>query len=105
MVEAAYIKLKNHLWYLSECLVPLALFSAMVADRDKREITNVILKYQNQAHPDCQQMPKTKDFGAKLLKNFVGPDSWTFLNCCMGRNWNSQRREFKSGQLNNHTCR
>ena len=28
MVEAAYVKLKDHLWYLSERLVPPALFSA-----------------------------------------------------------------------------
>ena len=44
MVEAAYIKLKDHLWHLSEHLVPLPLFSARVADRDKKEIANEILK-------------------------------------------------------------
>ena len=36
MVEAAYVKLKDHLWCLSERLVPMALFSARVADRDKK---------------------------------------------------------------------
>ena len=46
MMEAAYIKLKDHRWYLSERLVPLALFSARVADRDKKEMANAILKYQ-----------------------------------------------------------
>ena len=45
MVEAAYVKLKNHLRYLSERLVPLALFSARVADRDEKEMANAILKY------------------------------------------------------------
>ena len=32
------------------------------------------VKHKNQAHPDCQQMPETEDFGAKLLKHFVGLD-------------------------------
>ena len=45
MVEAAYVKLKDHLWYLSERLVPPALFSARVADRDEKEMANAILKY------------------------------------------------------------
>ena len=54
--------------------MPLALFSAKVADCDKKEMANAILKYQKQARPDCQPMRETKDFGAKLLKNFVGSD-------------------------------
>ena len=79
MVETAYLKLKDHLWYLSERLVQLALLSARVLDRDKKEMANAILKYQNQARPDCQQMLETEDFGAKLFKDFVEPDSWTFF--------------------------
>ena len=86
MVEAAYVKLKDHLRYLSEHLMRLAMFSARAADRDKKEMANAILKYQNQARSDWQQLPVTEDFKAKLLKHFIGPDSWTFLNCCMGRN-------------------
>ena len=83
------VKLKDHLWYLSERLVPLALFSARVADRDSKEMANEILKYRNQARPDCQQMLETEDFGAQLLKHFVGPDSWAFLNRCLARNRHS----------------
>ena len=79
MVETAYLKLKDRLWYLSERLVPLALLSARVVDRDKKEKANAILKYQNQARTDCQQMLEKGDFGAKLFKDFVGPDSWTFF--------------------------
>ena len=37
MVEAADVKLKDHLWYLSERLVSLALFIVRVAHRDKKE--------------------------------------------------------------------
>ena len=71
MVEIGHVKLKNHLWYLSERFVPPALFSARVANCDKKEMANAILKYQNQTRPECQQMPETEDFGAKLLKHFV----------------------------------
>ena len=82
MVETAYVKLKDHLLYLSERLVPLALFSARVADRDKKEMANAILKYQNQTSPDFQQMPATKNAWAK---HFVGPDSWTFFELQRGK--------------------
>ena len=47
MVEADYVKLKNHLWYLSGRFVPLALFSTRIADRDKKEMANAIVQYQN----------------------------------------------------------
>ena len=65
--------------------MPLALFSVRVADRDKKEMANAFLKYQNRAHPDCQQMPEIEDFGAKLLKHFVGSDSWTFFELLHGK--------------------
>ena len=48
IVEAGNVKLKHHLWYLSERFVPLALFSVRVADRDKKEMANAIFKCQNQ---------------------------------------------------------
>ena len=89
VVEAAYVKFKDHLWYLIERLVPLAWFNVRVADRDKKEMANAMLKYQNQARPDIQQMPETEDFGEKLLQHFTEPNSWTFLNCCMERNRHS----------------
>ena len=62
IVEAAYVKLKDHL-------------CTRVADREKKEMANAIFKYVNQARPVCQQMHETEDFGAKFLKHFVGPDS------------------------------
>ena len=84
-MKAAYVKLKEHLWYLSERLVSLALFSARVANRDKHEMANAILKYQNQTRPDCRQMRETEDFGAKILKHFVGTDSWAFFELLHGK--------------------
>ena len=55
--------------------MPLTLFSTREEDRDKKEMANAVLKYQNQARPDCQQMPETENFATKLLKHFFGTDS------------------------------
>ena len=77
MVEAAYVKLKDHLRYLTERLVLMTFFSARVTDRDKKEMVSAVPKLHNQTSPHCQQMPETENFGAKRLKHFVGPDSWT----------------------------
>ena len=63
----------------------LALFSARVADCDKKEMAISILKYQNQAHPDDQEMSETEAFGAKLLKLFVEPVSMTFFKLLHGK--------------------
>ena len=63
MVEIGHVKLKNHLWYLSERFVPLALFSARVADRDKKEMVNAILKYQNHAVLNTNKCLKQKILG------------------------------------------
>ena len=49
IVEATYVKFKDHFWYLSERLEPPTLFNARVPDRDKKEMANGILKYENQA--------------------------------------------------------
>ena len=75
MVEAAYIKIKDHRWYLSKRLAPRTLFSATLPDYDEKEMANAILKCQYRTRPDCQQTPEIKDFGAKRLKHFVGHDS------------------------------
>ena len=51
MVEAAYVKLKDHLWCLSERHVPMALFNARVADRDKKENGKCSHKIINRTKP------------------------------------------------------
>ena len=85
MLKTAYVKLNDHLWYLSERLVPLALFSTRVAYCGNKEMANAILKHQSQTRPDCLQMPETEDLGARRLKHFVGPDSWTFFGLQLGK--------------------
>ena len=48
MVDAVCVKLKGHLWYLSNRLVPPTLFSVRITDRDKKEMANAIFNpYQN----------------------------------------------------------
>ena len=64
--------------------MPSALFSARVADCDIKEMANVILKYENQARSDSQQTSETKDFGAKILKHFIGQGSWIFSELLHG---------------------
>ena len=41
MAEASYKKMKDHLWYISERLVPLALFSPNVSDTEKCAIVKL----------------------------------------------------------------
>ena len=48
-------------------------------------MANAILKYQNRARPDYQQMPETDDFGEKLLKHFVAQDSRIFYELLHGK--------------------
>ena len=86
MIDAALIKLKSHLWYLSERLVPFALLSHRVTTKDKAEMAKEILKFRDCPQvSECQQlMPEAESFGNKKLKDFVGEDSWTFLNLMCG---------------------
>ena len=74
-------KLKNHLWYLSERLIPLSLFSENTIIIEKKSIQQALLKFENHKSNTEMCMP---DFESKAstsfkLKDFVGADSWTFL--------------------------
>ena len=44
MITAAYSKLTNHLWYLSERLVPFSMFSHRVSDSEKCAMAKELLK-------------------------------------------------------------
>ena len=106
MVETVYVKLKDHLWYLSERLVQLALLSAKVVSivtKRKRQMQflNIRTKPVQIANKCLKQKILEQNFSKILLGRTHGP----FLNCCMKRNRHSYRREFESGQLKNHTCR
>ena len=84
MITAAYSKLTNHLWYLSERLVPFSMFSHRVSDTEKSAMAKVLLKCNRENKPNSQQMPITDTFGKKKLRHFIGPDSWTFFDLFCG---------------------
>ena len=73
-------KLENHLWYLSERLVPLAIFSDYVLPADKKKMKEALLKYQGPAENTVQEMPHPNKLETKFLENFIGNDSWTLFN-------------------------
>ena len=80
LVNLSKQKLISHLWYLSERLVPFAFFSSRVSNKDKAEMAKEIIKYKTNATIQyTQDMPISNNFCSKKLKNFIGPDSWTFF--------------------------
>ena len=74
LISNAREKLEKHLWYLSERLVTFSLFSDQVTVSDKKKIKAVLLEYTPTAN-SLQSMPHSKNFGSKLLKDFIGHDS------------------------------
>ena len=80
LVTPARQKLENHLWYLSERLVPLAIFSDYVLPADKKKMKEALLKYQGPAENTVQEMPHPNKLETKFLENFIGNDSWTLFN-------------------------
>ena len=83
---AALKSLKNHLWYLTQELTPLVLFSEQVTDSEKENIVKVMQQnpqkddidnrhgagFGKPCFPDVDQI--TYD-----LSQFVGSDSWQFF--------------------------
>ena len=79
-VTLATQKLQNHLWYLSERLVQMVLFSEHVNAAEKQSIRRAMLKCKEGVCSQKQQMPFSKNIIGKSLKDYIGPDSWTFFN-------------------------
>lgn len=80
LVVASKKKLVNgHLWYLSERLVPLSLFSHRVTEVEKSEMVLKLQVYEGKEKPGQQEQPAARKWGDKKLKDFIGPDSYTFL--------------------------
>ena len=78
LVSNARKKLENHLWYLSERLVIFSLFSEQVPVSEKKKMTAALLDYTPTTN-SAQSMPQSKNFGSKILKDFIGHDSWTMF--------------------------
>ena len=79
-------KLMDHLWYISERLVPFCLFSEKVNTQEKQKVRQAILRYttDGQSAVDTTFNMSMPDFdpaksATYQLHDFVGLDSWTFL--------------------------
>ena len=75
------MKLMDHLWYLSERLVPFCLFSDKTNTLEKQSVRQKLLKNVSDETRSEMSIPdfdptKTSTY---QLQDFVGPNSWTFL--------------------------
>ena len=71
----------DHLWYLSERLVPLCLFSDNTLTSEKKVVLKAVLNSSKKPASNEMCMPefRTECSTTIQLKDFVGPDSWTFF--------------------------
>ena len=86
--KGALVGIKNHLWYLTEELVPLALFSEEVNNEEKQAMVIKLLEYKEGKFKKrfgsgfgkpCFPTLEGKDLKTISLKDFVGQDSWQFF--------------------------
>ena len=83
---AALKALGNHMWYLTEELVPLALFDRGLDDEVRSKIAESIVQCEDQGKGVKRrgtgfgkpEFPKV-DIKKTEIASFVGPDSWTFF--------------------------
>ena len=80
MITAILEKFRNHLWYLSERLVPLSLFSYRTPDHTKSSMAKMLIKSKGKPSMNVQAIPVCKSYSNTQLKDLVGPDSWAFFN-------------------------
>lgn len=87
VAEVAKKAFSNHLWYLAEDLVPMALFSDVVPNDTKQNMVDALLKMPN---IDVHSKRSGTGFGKPVfpdvtrlngisLADFVGQDSWLFF--------------------------
>ena len=87
IAEAALQSFGNHMWYLTEELVPLALFSDAVDASIKQSMVSKMLDHKQEGL--CQKrhgtgfgkptFPKMPTEVSQDLSTYVGPDSWSFF--------------------------
>ena len=86
--DAAIKAISNHLWYLTEELVPLALFSSSVSDSTKAKMVEKLQEVDKRicskrlgptayGKPAMPKLPESFDVD---LSHFVGEDSWSFFH-------------------------
>ena len=79
LVVRAREKFENHLWYLSERLIPFSLFSDNLDVAEKQQLRKTMMKFENSLPSAKQEMPFSSNLGRKTLKDFVGQDSWAIF--------------------------
>jgi len=77
LAEAYLYKLYKHLWYLSERLCVLCLFSSEVNVTEKKILCKTLLKQKMLSQPCNQHMPMVTK--TTHLKDLNGQDSWTLF--------------------------
>jgi hypothetical protein len=71
VATVAFAKLKGHLWYLSEDLVCLSLFSKLVSLEDKRAMTSALAKPETKKDLRKVNCKTIQSFQEKQLHDFV----------------------------------
>jgi hypothetical protein len=75
VAEAALIKFSGHLWYLTQELVPLGLFSALLSIEDKRTLQKAMIAKRKQQSVPERQRKFVGELNANKLSDLVGPTS------------------------------
>ena len=96
LVKKAREKFENHLWYLSERLVFLSLFSDNVTISEKQLLRRAMIKYQGKFGNVKQKMTVSANLGQKSLKkksgkrlleclstSSIGLQLCQFTSCCL----------------------
>ena len=81
--NSALKSLKNHLWYLTEELVPLSLFSNEISQKEKTKMVEAIISFKTFPKPQNRHgtgygkptFPKILNINNINLQQFIGPDS------------------------------
>ena len=78
-VVGARKKFENHLWYLSERLVPLSLFSNNLHVAEKQQLRKTMIKFENATPSAKQEMLQCSSFGTKKLRKNSKNLDYSFL--------------------------
>ena len=91
---ASQAKFVDHLWYLSERLVPFCLFSETTTIAQKQNVRVAMLKCKEEAAGENMCIPSfsSEKSDKYQLQDFVGPDSWTFFKLISANLDNSATR-------------
>ena len=79
LAEKYLLKLDCHLWYISERLCVLALFSSKLSLADKKNMARALLKIKIVTNLNADQNTPKITLNTHM-KDLVGPDSWTFFS-------------------------